>query len=138
MDELVAVAFHNWGVWVASCPRPGCQEAERLGHGLTGTVFTCSGCGLRCRAQWPPNLADIEAVLSLRPAEETRNWLPGETIADLHVENLEHGIFDPRMLDPEVVLAVPDGKVFQITGNEIELGAAALAADVARLAIGRG
>lgn len=143
-DELLAVAYASFGRWVAMCPR-GCMNAERFGMqeatpgkpgGLTDEFFLCSECGITCRAVWPSNVREIESLLNLRPLPINRNWLPGETLADLHVENLEHGIFDPRMLDPAVVDATPDGKVFQITGNEIELGPAAISADVARVAIG--
>jgi hypothetical protein len=34
----------------------------------------------------------IEAALRVRPDPTTRNWLPGETVADLLRENAEHDV----------------------------------------------
>lgn len=145
-DELVAVVYANFGRWVAMCPR-GCMNAERFGMqeatpgkpgGLTHEIFLCSDCGWTGPAVWPAKAAEIEALLNLRPLQVNRNWVPGETLADLHIENLEHGVFDPRLLDPAAADATPDGKVFQLTGDDLELGPAAISADVARLALGGG
>lgn len=101
--DLVAVPQLNWGRWVAACPRPFCTNAEQFGRCPDGTVgglgsdrFECrvayGGCGLRCGVEWPPNIADIEALVMPRTVPATRNWLPGETVHDLLRENLTHGL----------------------------------------------
>lgn len=103
MTELRAVAYVSLGTWVARCPRPWCVHADHYGPGpntgrvggLTKTHFHCLRCGLTCDAEWPPNAADIEFLLAQRPMYETRNWLPGETVDDLLVENVVHGLIDP-------------------------------------------
>ena len=38
----------------------------------------------------PPERTEIEAALAPRPPEH-RNWLPGEPVATLRAENIEHG-----------------------------------------------
>lgn len=40
----------------------------------------------------------IERLLSMRPDELNRNWVPGETLIDLMAENAKHGVFG--QLDP--------------------------------------
>lgn len=100
MDELVARAYVSWGLWVADCPRPDCLGAEHYGHapvtgvvgGLTDVGFRCASCGGIYRAEWPPNADDIWHVLSMRPMPNTRNWMLGEELRDLVVENVAHGI----------------------------------------------
>jgi len=42
--------------------------------------------------EFPEDRATIEAILLLRPNPANRNWLPGETLADLVLENVVHGI----------------------------------------------
>lgn len=137
-----AIAYLNWGLWVANCIRPGCLNAEHFGKhpitghlgGLTGTTFRCGtnggGCGLTCAAVWPPNVADIERLTMCRPAPMTRNWYPGETVHDLLAENLEHG----------VIPAVPDGfaggTLMEIVGDHIT--ADALTAGLSRPVLGAG
>lgn len=101
--ELIARAYVSWGLWVADCPRPDCLGAEHLGHapitgmvgGLTQAGFRCASCGLVCRSQWPDNAEDIWFTLSLRPMANTRNWVLGERLEDLIVQNAEHGILPP-------------------------------------------
>lgn len=117
MDELIAVAYVSWGLWVADCPRPDCRGAEHHGHapitgavgGLTQVGFRCARCGLMCRAQWPANAEDIWHVLQQRPVVETRNWLPTETLEDLLRENLEHGIYPPG-LESGAPVTIIDGR----------------------------
>lgn len=95
-----AFARVNWGRWLADCPRPECHNAEHFGPdpvtghvgGLTGAAFRCNVCTFECQAQWPVNVDDIMYVLSLRPVPQTRNWGPGERLADLMTENFQHGI----------------------------------------------
>lgn len=35
----------------------------------------------------------VERLLLMRPVRQTQNWFPGETLADLMLENAEHGVF---------------------------------------------
>lgn len=131
---LRAQAHVNYGRWIARCPRPFCPNAEhfgadpKTGHvgGLTGAGFRCSHCDLVCGADWPPNVDDIEYLLSLRPVPSTRNWDPGETIHDLLAENARHGVHPPLDVDPA---ALPAGvPVLAIAGEHITVGRELVAA----------
>lgn len=84
--------------WIADCPNPDCAGAEFVN--FTDPRFFCCACR---NASWnhqplPVQLptdkmrAQIETVLLERPLPDTRNWAPGETIADLKRENREHGL----------------------------------------------
>lgn len=100
---IEAVAYLSHGRWVAHCPRPGCPNAEGAGRcddgsagGLGAEGFRCrverGGCGLRCPAVWPPEVAEIERLVLCRPIPATRNWVPGESLSDLLRENMTHGL----------------------------------------------
>jgi len=96
----LAVAYVSCGLWVADCPRVDCHCAEHYGPhpvsghvgGLTEAVFSCSECGALTGVTWPDERARIQAQLAVRPIPSTRNWLPGETAADLAAENIHYGI----------------------------------------------
>lgn len=87
---LQAVAYVNWGRWVADCPRADCANAEQLVRGAPR--FACSFCGYTCSVSWPDEAKRIVEALAARPVPSTRNWLPGETVAMLEAENVEHGV----------------------------------------------
>lgn len=88
------------GIWIAQCPQSWCVGADHYGPGPhTGRIgglcedrFTCPRCTNVVGVIWPDNVDDIMHVLMRRPMPETRNWLPGETVQDLIVENAIHGI----------------------------------------------
>lgn len=93
-------AFVNHGRWVVNCPSERCHAAIRLLDGETVACdctddAVCDHMG-RCDQPIAPILprhaTRIEAVLLRRPQRDTRNWLPGETVAHLQAENLEHGV----------------------------------------------
>lgn len=103
MNDYSVTAFIAGGSWVARCPRAGCFNAEKYGvcddgslGGLRELRFICredkGGCGFTCRVRWPEDRAAIENLLSARELRANRNWLPGESVADIHRENLDHGI----------------------------------------------
>jgi hypothetical protein len=135
VSELRAVVYVSWGLWVADCPRPDCRGAEHFGHapitgavgGLTQVGFACARCGLVCPSQWPDNAEDIWRLLQQRPIEETRNWMPGEELADLVAENIAHGLVDLDAIEPGVF--IENG---HLTGN----GRALAAAPPSKFAIG--
>lgn len=115
MGDLSVPVYLSWGKWVARCPRPGCHNAEQFGQcgdgtvgGLSGTSFWCrethNGCGLKCGADWPGNIEDIEFMTRARPVA-ARNWFPGETVDDLLRENLENGLV------PKNEMNILNGKV---------------------------
>lgn len=115
MSDLTVKVYVSWGLWVARCVRPDCIGAEHYGHapitgvvgGLTRHGFRCAACGLVCRAEWPANAEDIMFVLAQRPMSHTRNWNLGETLEDLIVENVVHGIPLPGITKG---LTIVDGK----------------------------
>jgi hypothetical protein len=106
LDQVAAtaeplVAEVNHGIWIAPCscgarnlPAPGCVVFLAL---PLGWCIRCQnrawGGGWR-RIVVPPEdeRAAIEAALLVRPDPMTRNWLPGETVADLLRENDEHDV----------------------------------------------
>lgn len=118
MVQLIAHkarAYVYSGDWVADCPR-ACGNVEHLYARANPSnpasprivqmpEFHCSYCKLTAPIDWPPNLADITAVLALRPIPHTRNWYPkdhntalkyrvphGQSIDDLRAENAAHGV----------------------------------------------
>ena len=90
----------NHGRWLVDCP--GCNSA--LVIDLDEPVYMCVECGNAAnggrwlRVIFPRQRKGIEAELLKRPYGRnpedapTRNWEPGETVADLRRENAEHGI----------------------------------------------
>lgn len=83
-------AYHNWGRWVADCADPDCPNAEQVSPGQKRML--CSFCHQQSTVEWPTDWAEIETVLRTRPVPSTRNWWPHETVNDLIVENVEHGV----------------------------------------------
>lgn len=85
----VAYARANAGRWVVDCPRQFCGSALKLNP---GDGFRCWECGTSADVVWPADSAAIEQALMLRPNPGNRNWVPGESVLDLLLENLRHGI----------------------------------------------
>jgi len=88
---LKTSAYMNWGRWVVPCPRPGCTSAMQVELGQR--AFQCGGmdsCGMVAEIVWPVDADAITRALQVRPLPRTRNWVPGETLADLVAENREH------------------------------------------------
>jgi hypothetical protein len=61
---------------------------------LNGTKFICGECHQACNVVAPENKNEIDEVLKLRPNTANRNWMPGETVEMLHLENVLHGVED--------------------------------------------
>lgn len=82
------------GRWLVQCDF--CAGAQLASRG--DRRFFCIDCqnaahgGKWRRVVWPGDHADIESALLERPVPATRNWNPGETVADLHRENAEYGV----------------------------------------------
>lgn len=110
-DIPIIEAEANWSRWIARCP--ACPSALQL---VPGTLaFACWDCGARAEVRWPDAdmIAGVERLLSMRPNVTTRNWLPGETLIDLMMENGKGGIFDD--LPPEL----GTGSLFSVDGGRI-------------------
>ena len=80
--------------WIVVCPLcgVGAQYAAP-----TDPRYFCLAClneavdGQWLAVEWPKQRAAIEAAL--RPRQTINaNWLPGESVADLHAENRAHGL----------------------------------------------
>jgi len=82
--------------WLARCPDPDCAGAELVSK--ADPRFWCCSCqnlhvgGLWIRVVFPKNHEQIEAVLLQRPNPNNRIWNADETVRDLTIENVEHGI----------------------------------------------
>lgn len=95
-NGVVAVARVSGSCWIVDCPS-GDGGAEFVN--FDELLFFCCGCRNEAwahkpvRVKVPPSQqrARIEAVLLKRADPRTRNWLPGETLDDLKVENVTHG-----------------------------------------------
>ncbi len=97
----------NWGRWIVKCPT--CPSALTLEPQTP--LFRCTACGSDAEVVWPPEetVYGVERLLLMRPDESTRNWVPGETLIDLMVENGAHGIFAAVEMSPgQSVLSVDD------------------------------
>ncbi len=89
-SQRVAVAYVHQDRWIAECPMPGCRSTEFVDPAWPYLVCTAQ-CGVGPFAvEFPKDREKIEAELIRRPVPATRNWLPGETVADLQRENGEH------------------------------------------------
>jgi dihydrofolate reductase len=99
----------NWSRWISFCATPGCTNAWQVNIGTI--LWMCRDCWAVIRPTWPADPGAIAWVLSQRPDEKTRNWLPGETITDLLMENAAHGIDMPG-IEPgtDDVLTEVDGR----------------------------
>lgn len=92
------VARVSGGMWIADCPTDGCAGAELVD--FTELLFFCCECRnaevghqpITIEIPPPQKRADIEAYLEARPATQTRNWLPQETVSFLRDENQARGI----------------------------------------------
>jgi hypothetical protein len=75
-----ALAYLNWGRWVADCPEPGCNDARAVYHRVTGQRQTEDMCakGHLFRIDMPPPALESQlvAVLSERALESDRSWYP--------------------------------------------------------------
>ena len=80
------VAYLNHGRWVADCE---CRAGILVDRG--GGLYGCRECRTFWLIEVPIDAAEIDRVVSMRPLRN-RNWLPGETVGDLMVENVAHGI----------------------------------------------
>lgn len=91
-------AFVNGGRWLALCQTESCNGAEYVN--LDELLFFCCECrnaesdhhAIRVVLPDAKTRKQVEAYLGARPAWETRNWHPTETVAQLRAENREHGI----------------------------------------------
>ncbi len=112
--ELPSLAEHageldariEQGRWVVGCPNlneAGDPCNTSILASMATPFFICVECGSpENRHRWyavafPREKAAIEANLLVRPALKSfdainRNWKPGETLADIQLENAEHGL----------------------------------------------
>lgn len=92
-EDRPVSAYVNAGRWLAKCECGGCEYVD-----LEQLVFMCCNCwNAEVGHRWrpiviPKQRVAIERLLLKRPDGATRNWRPGETIADLARENREHGV----------------------------------------------
>lgn len=98
--------FISGGKWLVRCE---CGNAPSVHP--EWLVSRCFECGAIYRGLALPVNADrIEAVLALRPRPSNRAWSGSETVEDLVVENVLHGVKVPdseRALDAIPIKAEP-------------------------------
>lgn len=94
--DAETVAYVNGSRWVADCPTPGCDAA--LVVSPDDPRFLCPICW---QGYYPvafpsdDDVAAIEDALLARPAPQTRNWIPGETVAELREETAANVAANP-------------------------------------------
>lgn len=100
-----AMAYVNFGRWIADCPLD-CGNAAALE--ASQTTFYCNppgGCGHIATVVWPKNAVEIWEALNERPMPKTRNWFPkdhslalrsgcphGQSAKELRDEAKENGV----------------------------------------------
>lgn len=113
-------AYLNWGRWLIDCPTCKTAllarehticlvcfphiEAKALrdvGGGLLRPVDDVElieqareqarKAGAVLEPVYPAERNAIEAILRVRPDRSNFNWLPGETLDDLRLQNIQHG-----------------------------------------------
>lgn len=88
-----ARAYVQRSQWIVACP--WCDQTQVTSP--ADPKMCCPACHNDGRSQWarvvfPDCLEAIEGVLNLRPKLDTRNWVLGETVADLEAENAQHEV----------------------------------------------
>jgi hypothetical protein len=115
----------NWGRWIVDCTSRWCAGAMQVYPGQV--LVTCGDCGTTAGPLiWPADPDGVETILLMRPDEKTRNWLPGETLQDLLVENACHGILmpgiepdDPNAVTVQLLATIDDRVVSGLVGLQI-------------------
>lgn len=79
--------YVNGGRWLVRCPCGNTPSASP-----EWGVACCFECGAVYTVAFPDDRDAIESILVKRPVMRTRNWIPGETVADLDAENVAHGV----------------------------------------------
>lgn len=81
------------GRWIVDCDVD--QNAQYVDDGdLRFFCITCFNVGNAAQWReiiWPTDADEIESALMVR-AVANRNWIPGETVANLEAENVAHGL----------------------------------------------
>ena len=81
-------AYVSWGRWLADCVTEMCGGAELV---APGHRMVCGSCMAEHAVVWPDEPDAIEAELAPRPVSK-QSWNPGESVADLKRQNIEHGV----------------------------------------------
>ncbi len=84
------IARINHGVWVFDCDCGAGVAADP--HFSAGYCFGCGA--IHTNVVWPSteDRLNIEHVILARHKTVNRNWDPDETLADVLVTNVEHGV----------------------------------------------
>lgn len=89
-----ALAEVNHGRWIVRCP--WCATAQNAS--ADDHRFFCTECsngaagGQWITVEWPEDREEIEAALGCRPLPANRNWVPGESVAELWRDNADHEV----------------------------------------------
>lgn len=125
MTDLAIVGAYvrvEYGRWIVDCP---CASAMAVEVGAADV--RCWDCGeVIGPIVWPPDPPAIAVILGYRPHRVNRNWLPGETLADLLMENIAHHVEPPHLAE----LAAANGGQLSLmeTAGEVVIGGILLVA----------
>ncbi len=103
-SDAHAIAYVNFGRWVADCPAAPCRHPMTGERGV-GAEYVAPSLPFMCQWCWNADIGDrfrevdfpvdqqaLEGELVKRVEPDNRNWTPGETVADLQIENIAHGV----------------------------------------------
>lgn len=99
--------YANEGRWLADCPY--CNAGMTTQQDWPD--IRCFGCsGIYATVVWPDaeTAKDIEAELLMRPMK-FQNWIPGESVAQLARENLDHRLISPFVAEQLAAVAESEG-----------------------------
>ena len=88
------VAQVNDGRWLVYCPGRSCNGAEYAweeGEFMCVSCFNADADHCYLPSTFPKERLAIEGILDARPLTN-RHWWAHESLADLEIENIEHGI----------------------------------------------
>lgn len=88
-------AYLNWGRWVVDCECHSAMEINDMPEDVR-----CLECGCLIRIVYPENHKAICRILDKRPRVKMGsqmipyhyNWRPGDTLAAMQRENVQHGL----------------------------------------------
>ena len=84
-------AWVSYGRWIVQCACGCAQIVSRVDpRAYCPNCLNLAAGGMFRPVVFPPEADAIEAILSRRHYDVNRNWLPGESVADLQRENDTH------------------------------------------------
>jgi hypothetical protein len=96
VNTVITRARVDHGRWMADCPF--CPSAQIISK--DDRRYFCPECvmekigGAMVHVVWPSDdkVAEIERLLLRRPRPAAMGWMPNQSVSELAIENVEHGV----------------------------------------------